>query len=213
MSLEAFPFHRTHYPIRFNRRTRIVYAFKLDGKIIRARWDDLFFTMERGLMMGIMNRDIRVHVLDADGETIRETFALPFDGVDVDNTEINNIGLLHTWEFFRRYMEEGTESVYPYVRWCHDIIHRREKYRDGLRCLLYDTPQSYFARVIFFPYCFLVSIGRWVVMHTCRIQKWPADIEAECRVDENDPYIKDASSNPKRMPTETFFELLKRKKL
>ncbi|MEQ4639306.1 hypothetical protein AB7Y49_16655, partial [Providencia vermicola] len=34
----------THYPIRFDRKNRLVHAHRHDGSVFSARWDDLFFT-------------------------------------------------------------------------------------------------------------------------------------------------------------------------
>ena len=188
----------------------MVYAFKLNGKIIRAKWDDIFFTLVRGKGIGYFNWDIRGHILDEHG-TVVETFALPYDCPDikVEGGDINKRELMHVWEFYRRYMEEGPESIYPHVRWCHDVASRREKYRVGLRYVFYEIAGWTFGKIIAFPFYFLLSIARWITMHTSRIPKWPEDIEAECRVDQNDPYIKDAASNPARIPTVDFRTWLK----
>ncbi|EDU9198262.1 hypothetical protein YC59_005030, partial [Salmonella enterica subsp. enterica] len=73
---EAFRY--THYPIRLNRMNRMVYVHRIDGTILRIPWDEVFFTLVQEPMfpsgMGA-NWAIHGHVLDADGETVRETFA------------------------------------------------------------------------------------------------------------------------------------------
>ena len=185
----------------------MVYVFSMKKhRIIKAKWDDIFFTLVRCEGIGYFNWDIRGHILDADGETVRETFALPYDCPDIktEGRDVNKRELMHVWEFYRRYMEEGPKSIYPYVRWCHDIVNRREKYRVGFSYALYEIAGWTFGKIVGFPYYFLLSIARWITMHTSRIPKWPEDIEAECRVDQNDPYIKDAASNPARIPTIAF---------
>ena len=208
--------HHTHYPIRLNRRNRMVYVYRMNGTVLRARWDDIFFTIARaGRAFGIQSWDIRAHILGSDGETVRATFALPADDPDIKARNISREEqedgrlLMHTWEFFRRYMEEGPESIYPKVRWCHDITDKREKYRVGLRYVFYDTAGAGIFNIVVSPFYFLLSLGRWIVMHTSRIPKWPADVEAECAVDKDDPYIKDASSNPAKVPTASFIKVVK----
>lgn len=38
---EAFAF--THYPLRFNRATRIIHYFRFTGEVASVPWDDVFF--------------------------------------------------------------------------------------------------------------------------------------------------------------------------
>ncbi|KVS16884.1 DUF6708 domain-containing protein [Burkholderia multivorans] len=189
-------FRLTHFPIRFNFRNRMVYAFKPNGSIVQAKWDDIFFTLGRcERTVGQQNWDIRGHILDKDGETVRETFALPGDTALVDQ-------LKHTWEFVRRYMEEGPASVYRDVYWCHDIAKRREKYTVGLRYMFFSLNGQPIGQILLSPVFFVASLGRWFAMRTSKIPVWPAEIEAECAVDSFDPYLRDASRNPDKIPME-----------
>jgi hypothetical protein len=48
-----------------------------------------------------------------------------------------------------------------------------------------------FLILIMMPILFPCSIGRWIAMKTNKIPVWPAEIEAECQVDPNDPYQRD----------------------
>ncbi|KUY71980.1 DUF6708 domain-containing protein [Burkholderia sp. RF4-BP95] len=194
LSKEAFSW--THFPIRFNCKNRMVYVFRRNGTVLIAKWDDIFFTLGRcERMVGRQNWDIRGHVLDKDGETILETFALPGDTVLVEQ-------LKHCWEFIRRYMEEGPASVYRDVYWCHDIAERREKYTAGLRYMFFSLNGQPIGQISLSPVFFVASLGRWFAMRTSKIPKWPAEIEAECAVDAFDPYLRDASRNPEKIPTE-----------
>lgn len=43
---ESFAY--THYPIRFNRKTRMVYVFRTNGTFLSIAWDKLFFTLAKG---------------------------------------------------------------------------------------------------------------------------------------------------------------------
>ncbi|BAG46433.1 DUF6708 domain-containing protein [Burkholderia multivorans] len=189
-------FSWTHFPIRLNYRNKKVYVFRPDGTVLIADWENIFFTLGRcERTVGQQNWDIRGHILDKDGETVRETFALPGDTALVEQ-------LKHTWEFVRRYMEEGPASVYRDVYWCHDIAKRREKYRVGLRYMFFSLNGQPIGQILLSPIFFVASLGRWFAMHTSKIPVWPAEIEAECTVDSFDPYLRDASRNPDKIPME-----------
>ncbi|KVG64733.1 DUF6708 domain-containing protein [Burkholderia pseudomultivorans] len=189
-------FSWTHFPIRFNYRNKKVYVFRRDGTVLIADWRNIFFTLGRcERTVGQQNWDIRGHVLDEDGETVRETFALPGDTMRVDQ-------LKHCWEFVRRYMEEGPASVYRDVYWCHDIAERREKYKAGLRYMFFSLNGQPIGQILLSPVFFVASLGRWFAMRTSKIPVWPAEVEAECAVEPFDPYLRDASRNPDKIPME-----------
>jgi hypothetical protein len=189
-------FRWTYYPIRFNYRNRMVYVFKMDGSVLQAKWDDIFFTLGRcQIRAGTQYWDIRGHILDADGQTVRASFSLP------GNSPWTN-QLQHGWEFFRRYMEDGPASVYRDVYWCHDIATRRESYRAGLTTLFFLFNGLPVWQILFSPAFLLASLGRWFAMRTSKIPVWPADVEAQCKVDPFDPYLRDASKNPGKVPME-----------
>jgi len=204
-------FRWTHFPIRFNYRNRMVYVFTPDGTVLKAKWNKIFFTLGRcQWISGSQNWDIRGHMLDKDGETVLATFALPGDSTQVQR-------LRRSWEFFRRYMEEGPASVYRDVYWCQDIVGQRETYTAGLRNLFFRYNGFRFAGIPFYcllilqaltvflsPFLFVASLGRWFAMRTSKIPVWPAEIEAQCHVDAFDPYRRDASHNPEKMPMESI---------
>ncbi|MEK7889136.1 DUF6708 domain-containing protein [Burkholderia contaminans] len=191
---EAFSW--THFPIRFNYGNRLVYVFRRNGTVLEAKWDEIFFTLGRcERTAGRQNWDIRGHILDKDGETVRETFALPGDTMLVDQ-------LKHSWEFVRRYMEEGPAAVYRDVYWCHDIAERREKYSVGLRYMFFSLNGQPLGQILLSPVFFVASLGRWFAMRTSKIPVWPAEVEAMCQVDPFDPYLRDASRNPEKIPME-----------
>ncbi|EGD03646.1 hypothetical protein B1M_15475 [Burkholderia sp. TJI49] len=57
-------------------------------------------------------------------------------------------------------------------------------------------------QILLSPIFFVTSLGRWFAMRTSKIPVWPAEIEAECTVDSFDPYLRDASRNPDKIPME-----------
>ncbi|MEC5406254.1 DUF6708 domain-containing protein [Paraburkholderia sp. MPAMCS5] len=189
-------FRQTHFPIRFNRRTRMVYVFKPNGTLLKAKWRDIFFTLGRcERMAGVQNWDIRGHVLDKDRETVLDTFALPGDTLAVSQIK-------HEWEFFRRYMEDGPAAIHEDVFWCHDIAERREKYKAGLVTLFFELNGQPVGQFLLSPVYFAASLGRWFAMRTSKIPVWPEDIETQCVIEQDDPYVRDASNNPEKIPME-----------
>ncbi|WP_329842377.1 DUF6708 domain-containing protein [Stenotrophomonas hibiscicola] len=188
---EAFRY--THYPIRLNRVNRMVYVHRIDGTILRIPWDEVFFTLVQEPMfpsgMGA-NWAIHGHVLDADGETVRETFAF-------SEVEIPEIVTGH-WEFLRRYMEEGPEAVVDCIKYYVPVStsSRRESWREGLRHLRMRYGQYAPVALIYFPFDLASSLARWVAMRTGKLPVWPDDVEAECAVADDDPWVRDARNNP-----------------
>ena len=187
-------FRQTHYPIRLNRRTRQVYAFLPDGTVVEASWDRLVLcAVENELTMWQSSEDVRAHVLDEDGETVRDTFTLayPFLG--------DRAGLMRLWEYIRRYMEEpdGVEKNYQLTELCMPVDGRREGLAFGLVRTFAPYSQWPVLQLLASPLWALTTVGRWVAMYTSKVPVWPAEIEAACEVDSGDPYQKDWRSNGK----------------
>ncbi|MGH8055385.1 MAG: DUF6708 domain-containing protein [Stenotrophomonas sp.] len=186
--------HYTHFPIRFNRKTRMVHVFRKDGSVLSTSWDGLFFTLDSDANFW----EPRGHVLDPDGITVRETFALGVSSIN------NKEGLrkIHAhWEFCRRYMEDGAEAVAPYVKQVLPIDGRRESFRVGYEVLMshYRDTESvlgFVMYVIMWPVLALSSLARWVAMRTSKVPRWPAEIEAMNEVSTDDSYCIDARINP-----------------
>jgi hypothetical protein len=184
---EAFCY--THYPIRFNRKTRMVHVFRFDGTVLSVPWDTLFFTLGRGnRFLGIQTWDVRAHVLDVDETTVRDTFSLAMA------SESQRIVRLY-WEYVRRYMEEGPQAVLSLTPVYLPISKRRETWRFGLMRLALDGPWIV-VLVTMLPFHFLVSLGRWFAMRTSKIPVWPKEIDEVCCIELNDPYARDAHDNP-----------------
>ncbi|WP_156831309.1 DUF6708 domain-containing protein [Arhodomonas aquaeolei] len=183
---------KTHYPIRLNRKNRMVYAFRPDGTIIRVPWDDLFLTVGESYIyvMGKFH-DIRAHILDADGRTVRDTFTL---GYPVSGAIELLPGL---WEYIRRYMEEpeGVRQNYEHTDLCMPIGERREGVRFGIVRAFGIIAAWPLFQLVLSPLLAVITWGRLIAMYTSRPPRWPADIEAECVIDDDDPYRKDWRDN------------------
>jgi hypothetical protein len=93
----------THYPIRFNRKTRMVHAFLHNGPdgVISVPWDQAYFHIGHGLDDPYFI-DVRCHVLE--GHMVKQTFAV---GHFYDNPDV----VKQIWSFIRTYMDEGPEAL------------------------------------------------------------------------------------------------------
>ncbi|MDR3431143.1 MAG: hypothetical protein P4L95_04420 [Rouxiella aceris] len=182
----------THYPIRFERKNRLVHFIQLDGTARSVPWDEILFTSGLSYRKEF-NKDYYIsgHILADDNETVIDTFCLPATSSDRKELERH-------WEFVRRYMEEGPESVVHAVKECLPIACKREGYQFGLIILISAHSG---APIILFPLIFtlsfIFSIPRYIAMITSKVPVWPESIEEQCAVLENDPYAVDASINSK----------------
>jgi hypothetical protein len=171
----------THYPIRFNCKTRMVHVFRIDGTVMSESWDKLYFTVA----YSDKSWEIRGHRLADNGVTVLETFALTYKQSAIIPY------LFQQWEFIRRYMEEGPKELIDQVVYTMDIAKHKETFWFGFhRMMMYFEVFAFFAW-FFSPLLFVCAIGRWIVVQTSKIPVWPAEIEAECRVNRNDPYLRD----------------------
>jgi hypothetical protein len=176
----------THYPIRFNRKTRMVHVFRQDGTVLSVKWDRVFFT-QIPVTYGMW--DMVGHVLDGDGVTVRETFGLPACAMGSWGRERAK----GYWEFIRRYMEEGPASVSDVISGCLPIKDKKETLAFSFERIAASLG-SYLNPFILFYYIFYP--GRMIAMHFSKIPQWPAEIEAQCqRLDGHDPFFRDASMN------------------
>jgi hypothetical protein len=177
-------FRYTHYPVRFNRKTRKVYLFRSDGTVMVEDWDKLFF------FVGVtgMNHDsqeVLFHRLAEDRETVLDTFALPSH----DNK--NSPYVFALWEFVRHYMEKGPADLVKNVPFINDVADRKETFWGGFHALQAAYGSYAVLWLIGAPISLWFAVGRWISMRTCKIPVWPDEIEAQCQIEPNDPYIRD----------------------
>lgn len=193
-------FRHTHYPTRFNRKTRMVHVFRPNGTVLSVPWDNIFFTLG-AQSMGLW--EVLGHILSEDGKTVLDTFPLSTRD-DRDDSDPRTTLYQH-WEFVRRYMEEGPEKLAGQVAKVWPIDERKEDFFDGLERIFANFPT--FIWIIAFPVApsfFCAAIGRWIAMRTCKIPRWPAEVEAESEFDPDDPYIRDRYSLADRYEAEAI---------
>ncbi|MEJ2633252.1 MAG: hypothetical protein P8015_18965 [Acidihalobacter sp.] len=168
-------FTHTYYPIRFNRKTRQVYVFrdKRDGGILTVPWDDVFVHIGRGLRDPVY--DLRGHLLE--GDTVKDTFVAGLCYTDQESVKA-------LWEFVRRYMDEGVESLGKIEIWTTPAATLMNS-RIIVGVYVGGTEG---ARAILWPFWALLIATRWLVMKTSKPPVWPAEIEAACRIEPDDPH-------------------------
>lgn len=183
-------FSYTHYPIRLNRKNRKVYVFRLDGTVLETSWDALFITISPSSPSSLYadGWDLRAHVLEPDGETVKETFAFGYVS-DPDN-------LRHHFEYLRLYMDEGPKAIAPYTLDCLDIVDRKETAWFGFKRLWVNPNGLLPIQIALLPVFIPSAIGRAIAMRTCKIPRWPVEVEAACPIERGDPWARDASTHP-----------------
>lgn len=186
---ESFTY--THYPIRLNRKTRMVHVFRSDGSVLSVPWDHVFFSLGRCYQP--RHWEIQGHVLDNDRVTVMETFAFSEWGVgDADREQLRRY-----WEFVRRYMEEGPAAVASEVKYCLPIETHRESFKFGFHRAHFLVGAAPLPMQALMLMIYVISYpGRWLAMCTSKLPTWPKHIEGACQIEPDDPYIKDAGINP-----------------
>lgn len=179
-------FTYTHYPIRFNRKTRKVHVFRHNGPggVLTVPWDEVFFHIGRGRFEKFLC-DVRGHVLD--GQRVKDTFAV---GHYYDDSRINQIR--EEWEFIRRYMEDGPEAVAPHPldrlvelsvkpTWTNAYIWVVASLGEGLLAMRYVLAP------VVYPIYGLLTLVRYLTLKSCKEPVWPPEVLAESAIEPDDP--------------------------
>ncbi|WP_336285204.1 DUF6708 domain-containing protein [Citrobacter arsenatis] len=182
-------FSLTHFPIRFNRRKRLIHLFHLNGRVKNYAWDDIYFTIKSSFEgYGGKQWYLCGHILAEDGITIRESFS-----VSMYDSRRENV--VRFWELVRRYMEapDGVKQAAD-IAWCFlPVAEKRESFGFGL-CVLLVRGRHWLTQLLMLPFAFLQAFTRWFCMHTSKIPRWPDEVEQQCRVETGDKYNYDSNS-------------------
>jgi hypothetical protein len=184
-------FRYTHYPMRFNRKNRMVYVFRGDDTVLEAPWDEVYFTLRvNSQAFGVRTLNICGLVLK-DLQTVEEMFVFGYASSNRDDC-------LRHWEFIRRYMEEGPQAVIdaPGLQYCLPIADKRETLYQGWIALVSRDAWNPVLKWLMLPFHVLFFIGRLVCRVTSKVPLWPADVEAACTIAPGDAYVRDSSTNP-----------------
>lgn len=180
----------THYPMRLNRKTRQVHVFRQDGTVLTAPWDDLFITrgMAKGPLTGT-TYDLRAHVLDVDGETVRESFTLGYPSPLGNAQSIDKF-----WSFIQPYMEasDGVERTHRHLKeggYLVPVDNRKEGWRWGIARSFMLAVHWPWLQLLGSPFLGLNAVGRMFAMWTSKVPEWPHEVEQACAIEADDPYV------------------------
>lgn len=192
-------FAYTHYPLQFNRITRTVHVFRTNGTTLSIPWNEVFFTLAPvDHVYKFWN--ILGHVMEEDGITVKESFALSM----TSDGSPDGIKLMRShWEFVRRYMEDGPGELHGQVQFCMPINRRRETFHIAMHRLMIEgtgglqitNPLQVFGLL----FNLLVLPFRLLAIHTSKIPRWPAEIEARSAVPADDPFAIAGSPKGERV--------------
>ncbi len=193
--LSAELFRCTHYPIRFDRKHRLVHVFEGVGKTYSAAWDDVFFTL-REASNGIW--EVCGHILEKDRSTVLKTFALSYSSAGNQGKAPEL--LMRHWEFVRRYMEEGPQAVTGQIQFCMPVDGRREGFKSGAERVFAELVGApAIVKPVLYAFGYLHICARWLVMRSSKIPRWPEEIEKLCAIEPNDPYAITADDEGNRI--------------
>lgn len=197
-------FFCTHYPIRYNRKTGMVHYFRPDGEIRSVPWRDVFFTVVSGSNLW----GIRGHILADDKLTVVDTFGVGDAGsirshvADPATGQYEYADRVRAhWEFIRRYMEEGPAEASQLVRFCVPVSDRKETRAAAFHRAFATFGVSFnIFHIVMAPFCFWLFLGRLIAIATSKIPQWPAEINAACAIEPNDPYAIRGNAQSEPIP-------------
>lgn len=183
----------THYPMRLNRKTRQVHVFRQNGSILTVAWDELFIVRgEAKSPLAGTTYDLRAHVLDADGRTVRESFSLGYATLLGNERSVDKF-----WAFLQPYMEapDGVERTWRHLKgkdgkggYLLPIDGRKEGWRWSIVESFQVAAHWPWLQLLGSPVLGLGAIGRMFAMWTSKQPIWPAEVEQANPVDPNDAY-------------------------
>lgn len=189
-----------YYPIRFNRKNKKVYIYDVSGEVFEGDWEKIDFILNHRLggYEGIF-WEIKGFIKD-ENEMIQYTFAFALSKTKKDET-------LEIWEFIKTYMTSGPMSLY-YNKNASDIIGRLPKTKLSYCLDIENQPESLeqSKQIVALDYQSEIrsfySRAMIKILGFCRNKfitldkqpKWPQCVEHECQVEQDDPYIVDAST-------------------
>ncbi|MBS9439865.1 hypothetical protein EAE91_22755 [Photorhabdus noenieputensis] len=182
-------FAKTHYPIRFNRKTQMIHVYRFDGTVLSVPWKEVFFTPTIGGGKW-PEWSISGHILADDQETVLDTFSLGLSG----DLEL----MPGYWEFIRCYMEEEClQEQADIIALCPTIEKQKESYIFGLQYLMrMGSRLAWLFGLVMMPIFLITSVARYIAMQTSKMPQWSQEVEEACQVDPDDPINVSAANNP-----------------
>ncbi|WP_035570871.1 DUF6708 domain-containing protein [Paraburkholderia graminis] len=191
LSREMFTW--TRRPVRFNRQSRMIYAFRGVGtkNVISVPWDKAFFYVQEGRdsLTRAYTYNIRCHVLD-DAHMVAQSFSVgnPVVSMYRNDTEPGQkiaVGIKGEFEYIRQYMEKGLaglpgpELVPSAVSFGSSMqlwLHSRKALKAEGNALASTIA------VMMIPLAFFYGTLNYIGRLTSREPRWPADVDDDCRI-------------------------------
>jgi hypothetical protein len=173
----------THYPVRLDRKNQMVHVFRHNGEggVSSYLWRDVTFGMIGG---GALQRSFVKGVTTGYVQHPDRTYDYFRLGVMWPTEE----GMRGQWEYFRRYMEEGPDSL-PEPEILLPIDGRRESFRMGAQLCWFLAGPMLGPAIFLAPLTVPGSLLRWFIMHVTRtLPRWPQHIVDACPVSPDDRY-------------------------
>ncbi|EHR8838560.1 hypothetical protein ABJ851_004215 [Shigella flexneri] len=187
LTRESFTY--THFPIRFNRKKKLVHVFHVGGRVETYGWDELYFTIIPAVQ-GFEGRKwyLCAYRVAEDGYTVEDTFCVSMYSSDEEDVRL-------FWELIRRYMEQkdGARQAADLAWMFLPIAEKRESFMFGFFALIVRGG-NWPMQLIMLPWVGPQALARWFSMVTSRIPHWPEEVEQECEISKTDVYRYDSHS-------------------
>ncbi|CAB3751496.1 DUF6708 domain-containing protein [Paraburkholderia solisilvae] len=170
-------FTYTHFPIRFNRKTRMIHVFRHNGPggVLTVPWDQAYFHIGQGTQARSL-LDLRGHVMD--GDTVVDTFAV---GNFFDTEE----PIRQIWKFIVLYMEQGPQALPKDIYILKSV---NVSLKNQFICAV--SYCNIFLRIPLIKWVFVALITgmRWLVMKSCKEPAWPSEIVGDSAIAPDDAH-------------------------
>ncbi|WP_413494793.1 DUF6708 domain-containing protein [Morganella psychrotolerans] len=179
-------FKKTHYPVRFDRKNKLVHVYQYNNDIISLSWNDVYFTLYKNRLTYCLIG----HVLASDYETVINSFSFGRMG---NKTEAQAL-----WRFIRCYMEEDCiEELSQIIEITLPIAEKKENYLWGFLCLSkMNSWADWLFSFLIIPQSVISSLPRYIGMRTCKIPQWNKSVLELCRHNGNGLVDKNSGNNP-----------------
>ena len=186
-------------PIRFNRKTRMIYAIRHrrfglrpgEGDITwQAPWnEESIFCIHKGNTLEGTTYHIRHYTVDTNGNVLR-AFAIGREWIGETSLE----GALAQWNYWCWFMNKGPAELPAPILYLSEHEDMRESF---LYCMFdfgFQTAPT--IRLSIMPVILLMTGYRLFAMWTCRDPVWPREVLMVSGIDENDPYDQPRGKTP-----------------
>ncbi|WP_213780444.1 DUF6708 domain-containing protein [Caballeronia sp. dw_276] len=184
-------FGYTHYPIRLDRKNRMVYVYRDKGTYLEVPWDSTFFTVRTIKQIGPLPFYGIAGLVLKDPKTVQDWFIFGYSSGTKEY-------VYRYWEFVRRYMEDGPQAVADAdgMRFYLPIADKREPILQAWTGIRASDGWNPLYKWIMTPFHILQFIGRMFNRLVTKVPLWPAEVEAACKIEPSDPWERDSRCNP-----------------